>query len=71
MAKIKYNVKFTPLANEDLTQIYAYISDQLIAGPAATDLLEKIEINIMRLEEFPFSCSLVFDKQLRRKTTVN
>jgi toxin ParE1/3/4 len=41
MAKNKYNVKFTPLASEDLTQIYAYISLQLFAEPAAAELLEK------------------------------
>jgi toxin ParE1/3/4 len=67
MATNKYNVKFTPLASEDLNQIYAYISEQLFAEPAATELLEKIEIGIMRLAEFPFSCSLVDDTHLRSK----
>jgi toxin ParE1/3/4 len=67
MAKNKYNVKFTPLASEDLTQIYAYISLQLFAEPAAAELLEKMEIGIMRLTEFPFSCSLVYDSHLRSK----
>ncbi|MDB5056392.1 MAG: addiction module toxin, RelE/StbE family [Bacilli bacterium] len=67
MSENKYNVKFTPVAIEDLDQIYAYISERLFADQAASELLEKIESCIMRLKEFPLSCSLVNETHLRSK----
>ena len=67
MAKNKYVLKFAPKANEDMEEIFDYISGKLFAEVAAINLLEKIEESIMRLEEFPFSCSLVTDELLKNK----
>jgi plasmid stabilization system protein ParE len=53
----EYKIKFTPVAEEDLDQIYEYIVNKLFAENAANDLIEKIETGIMRLKQFPFSCS--------------
>lgn len=67
MVKSNYNIKFTPKAAEDLDEIYSYISTKLFAEMAAVNLMNKIESSIMRLKEFPLSCSYVIDKPLRNK----
>lgn len=67
MSKNSYSLKFTPKAGEDLEQVYSYISEKLFNSSAANDLLEKIEQNIMRLKNFPYSCSLVSDELLKSK----
>ncbi|MGH4118080.1 type II toxin-antitoxin system RelE/ParE family toxin [Clostridium sp.] len=63
----EYKIKFTPVAEEDLDQIYEYIVNKLFAGTAANDLMEKIETGIMRLKQFPFSCSHVLDEALKTR----
>jgi toxin ParE1/3/4 len=63
----EYKIKFTPVAEEDLDQIYEYIVNKLFAQKAANDLMEKIETGIMRLKEFPFSCSHVLDEALKTR----
>lgn len=67
MSNSIFNLMFTPIANEDLEQIYQYIFEKLYAEKAASNLLDKIETNIMRLKEFPFSGSFVSDEVLRKK----
>ncbi|SDI41327.1 type II toxin-antitoxin system RelE/ParE family toxin [Natribacillus halophilus] len=64
-----FTVKVTPIARTDLDEdeIYNYISSCLHNQPAASDLMHKIETEIMRLQHFPFSCSYVEDKTLRNK----
>ena len=44
-----YSVKFTQKAIDDLDNIYSYISGELIAEDAATNILERIEASIMRI----------------------
>ncbi|MBN3585816.1 type II toxin-antitoxin system RelE/ParE family toxin, partial [Algoriphagus aestuarii] len=60
-------IKFTPIAVEDLDDIFSYIADKLHNKEAAINFLEKINYQIMRLQDFPFSGSLVSDKFLRDK----
>ena len=67
MEENKYKIKVTPKAYEDLDEIYGYIANDLYNEDAADDLLGKIETNIMRLKDFPFSCSFVRDEILRVK----
>lgn len=67
MASDVFNLKFTQKASEDLEQIYSYIAQKLFAEKEADRLFEKIEYSIMRLKEFPFSCSLVLDTVLKNK----
>ncbi len=67
MANSCYHLKFTLLAEEDLDEIYGYISTKLFAEMAAVNLMDKIENAINRLTRFPFSCSLVSDKLLKNK----
>jgi addiction module RelE/StbE family toxin len=67
MSENKYMLKITPKAAEDLEDIYRYISEKLFAEASARHLLEKIEKNILRLKDYPFSGSLVADEFLREK----
>ena len=67
MSESSFHLKFTTIANDDLEQIYCYISGKLFAEIAADNLLEKIESSIMKLKEFPFSCSYVLDESLKNK----
>lgn len=67
MENRNYQIKFTPLASEDLEGIYRYITKELHAEEAAVNLLEKIEQSVMRLKDYPFSCSYVEDEFLRHK----
>ena len=62
-----YTIKMTPKAADDLDNIYRYISEELFAISAAANILERLEKEIMRLKEFPFSCNYVADEYLRNK----
>jgi len=62
-----YQLKFTPIAEDDLDGIYMYISEHLAAPKAAKDLMDDIEVSIMRLKEFPYSGSPVKDDILRSR----
>ncbi len=62
-----YSLKFNLKASEDLEQIYVYISEKLLADVAADRLLNNIENSIMRLRDFPYSCSFVLDDLLKSK----
>ncbi len=63
----KYRIKITPKATDDLDEIYSYIAEELFNEDAAAFLMDKIENKIMRLRNFPFSCSLVEDDTLKDK----
>ena len=60
-----YRIKLTQKAAEDLDEIYGYISAKLLAADAADNLMDKIERNIMRLADFPFSCGHALDETLK------
>lgn len=62
-----YQLRFTQIANDDLDEIYLYISEHLFAPKAANDLMDDIETLIMRLRDFPCSGSLVADDILNRR----
>ncbi|HJA90509.1 MAG TPA: type II toxin-antitoxin system RelE/ParE family toxin [Candidatus Jeotgalibaca merdavium] len=64
--KSKYTIHFTKVAMNDLDEIYQYITEELFAENAATDLLERIENNIRQLKEFPNSGSQLVDEQLKQ-----
>ncbi|MDR1473990.1 MAG: type II toxin-antitoxin system RelE/ParE family toxin [Lactobacillales bacterium] len=48
-----YNINITEEAQEDLNQIFDYISKHFLASQAATNTLENIRLTILKLEEFP------------------
>ena len=51
----KYKLRYLELAQFDLLDIISYISNQLSAPQAATNLVDKLDGAIARLEQFPFS----------------
>ncbi len=63
----RYKIKITPKAEEDLNEVFSYISLELANNNAAKGLMSKIESSIMRLQAFPFSCSSVEDELLKEK----
>lgn len=62
MVKSNFVIKITPVANNDLEEIYSYISQQLFAENSAANLLSRIESNTMRLKHFPYSGSYLTDE---------
>ena len=67
MVVSKYKLKITPKAFDDLDEIYDYITNKLFNAKAAENLLDEIENSIMRLRDFPLSCGLVNDENLKKK----
>ncbi|MED4014661.1 type II toxin-antitoxin system RelE/ParE family toxin [Sutcliffiella cohnii] len=67
MDENKFQIKVTPIAYSDLDEIYSYIVNSLFNESAADLLIDKIETSIMRLRDFPYSCSLVSDEVLKVK----
>jgi|SRR5699024_4716223 len=67
MVENRYPIKFTPIAMDDLEEIYRYISEELCAENTAADLLNQIESNIMRISGFPCSGSYLTDEYLCSK----
>jgi addiction module RelE/StbE family toxin len=63
----EFTLKLTPKAEDDLDDIFNYISTELKAENAAENLMEKIEHGIMRLKEFPLSGSRVLEEPLNLK----
>ena len=63
----KYKVKFTPIAENDMEEVYQYIFDTLHAPMAAENLIEKIEERTKRLADMPYLGPLVDDELLKAK----
>lgn len=57
-----YELVLTDTANEELEEIYEYISKHLVEEQAANRLMKKIEQNFFRLEQNPYSCMEVHIK---------
>lgn len=53
-----YEIRYLPLAREDLADIITYIADHLKAPKAAMDLLNAFDESISRLEQFPYLCKV-------------
>jgi len=51
----KYKLRYLKIALTDLLNIISHISDKLCAPQAATELVDKLDKTISRLEQFPFS----------------
>ncbi len=62
-----YEIRFTPLAYEDLDEIDTYITETLVNPKAAEDLMYEMEKSISCLEEFPYMGSEVADPYLASK----
>ena len=67
MENENFQIRFTPLAYEDLDEIDTYISVTLVNPQAAERLLEEMENSISQLVQFPYIGSEVDDPYLARK----
>jgi len=63
----KYKLKITQLAQEDLDEIFLYISENLHAPMAANNLMDEIENSIKSLCLFPYKSPLSIDIMLIQK----
>ena len=61
-----YKVEFTDDCRDEIRAIYKYISENLVAKPAARRLMQKMKKSIMNLAEFPKLCAKI-EKNDRRK----
>ena len=55
----KYEVVLTERAKEELNEVYDYIANSLLAENSADKLYKKIMNDVLRLEDFPESCSII------------
>jgi len=63
----KYRLKIVPKAEEDLNDIFYYIALELNNKSAAEKLINQFSNKVLRLQDFPFSCSVVEDPFLKDK----
>ena len=62
-----HNYEFSPLAERDLNGIFDYIAWELSAPQAAVKLIDKIQEEVEKICEFPFSRPLLRNRALREK----
>ncbi len=62
-----YQIRYTPLAYEDLDSIDSYIAKTLANPSAADRLMEKMERSINQLKDLPYIGSEVADAYLAAK----
>lgn len=58
MPREKYKINYLPAANADIADTASYIATELAAPKAASDLLDKIEGAVERLQIFPYAHSI-------------
>ncbi|MEW5921599.1 MAG: type II toxin-antitoxin system RelE/ParE family toxin [Bacillota bacterium] len=63
----RYKLRVTPAAENDLDEIYNYISNSLLAPIPAQNLMDKIENSIKKLCDFPYKCELSRNELLGQK----
>lgn len=66
MAIKNYNIVLTDTAKVELEEIYKYIFETLLEPNSANKIIKRIENNILRLEQFPYSCAEVTIKPHRK-----
>jgi len=59
-----YSVVVRSVAENDLAEIYTYITEQLKAPQAAADFLTALDVAVARIQEFPYSCKVYHSSQL-------
>jgi addiction module RelE/StbE family toxin len=67
MEQRPFKYEFTPLAEQDLNDIFDYISIELSSPQAAERLINKIQAAVESVCDFPFSRPLLTNKTLRDK----
>ena len=59
-----YSLVYTPLAREDMLDVLLYISEELDAPRSAERILDKIESDLGRLRDNPYSAPIARDGYL-------
>ena len=59
-----YSLNYTPVAREDMPDILMYISEELDASQSAERILDKIDSDLGRLRENPYSAPVARDDYL-------
>jgi addiction module RelE/StbE family toxin len=67
MEQRPYSYEFTPLAEQDINDIFDYISLELASPQAAERLIDKIQAAVENVCDFPFSHPLLSNDVLRGK----
>ena len=67
MEQKPFNYVFTPLAEQDMDEIFNYISSELYNPQAADRLINRIQEEVERICAFPYSRPLLFNKILNAK----
>jgi len=60
----KYRIIYLPVAERDLSEIFEYI--RVDSTSAASAFLDKIDANILQLEDFPELGKIPYDKRLQK-----
>ena len=67
MDRKQYNYVFSPLAEQDLNDIFDYISLELDSPQAAEQLINSIQDTVEKMCYFPLSRPLLTNKILKKK----
>jgi len=67
MEQRPYSYEFTPIAEQDLHDIFDYISLELDSPQAADRLIDRIQAAVEAVCDFPFSRPLLNDETLHDK----
>ncbi|MCL2422088.1 MAG: type II toxin-antitoxin system RelE/ParE family toxin [Defluviitaleaceae bacterium] len=67
MDEKRYKYEFSPLAVDDLTEIFEYIALASSSIQIAENLIDEMQTAVENLCDFPFSHPLVKDSILRKK----
>ena len=67
MEQHQYKYEFTPVAEQDIDDIFSYVSDELHSPQAADRLIDRIQEEVESVCDFPFSRSLLTDPLLRAR----
>jgi addiction module RelE/StbE family toxin len=59
-----FKLVYTPLARQDMLDLFIYIAETLSAPQSATKLLDGIEAAVLRLKESPYSAPAARDAYL-------
>jgi addiction module RelE/StbE family toxin len=64
MASSSFKLVYTPLARQDMLELFSYVANTLSAPQSATKLLDDIEQAVLRLKESPHSAPVARDEYL-------
>jgi toxin ParE1/3/4 len=58
-----YKIRYLPIAQKDLQDTVSYILENLKSPKAAMDLIDTLDKSILRLKQYPYSCTLYQPKE--------